>query len=205
MPDLLFAFWMLVALVPSFLAHEYAQAWVARRLGDAGPALGGRLSLDIRRHADPLGTWILPGLVLLLVAAGRFVPPFAYGTPMPFRSRDRGTLVLSVLSGPAANLALAVAAALAARSVPNAVAIEALLVANVSMCVFNLVPLPPFDASLVLARFLPVQAAAFMDRAQPFGAIVILVVFFIFPGPVFAFVETLGNGLCRVLVGGPCL
>lgn len=205
MTDLSFAVWMALGLVPAFLAHEYAQAWTARRLGDAGPALNGRLSLDVRRHADPLGTFILPGLILLLVAAGRFVPPFAYGTPIPFRSRDRRTLVLSVLAGPAANLVLAVVAALAIRVAPGVVAIEMFLVVNVSLFAFHLVPLPPFDASLVLARYLPPQAAEFMDKAQPLGAIVILVVFFIFPGPVFTIVETLGNGLCQVLVGGPCL
>lgn len=205
MPDLLAAIWVLVALVPSFIAHEYAQAWMARRLRDGGPALNGRLSLDIRRHADPLGTWILPGLILLLIAAGQFVPPFAYGTPMPFRPKDRGTLVRSALAGPAANFLLAVCAAVGLRLAPDLDVLAALLVVNVSMCVFHLVPLPPFDASLVLARFLPPPAGEFMDKAQPFGAIIILVIFFLFPGPVFAIVETLGNALCRILVGGPCL
>lgn len=204
MSDLLWAGFLLLGLIPAFLVHAYAQAWTARRLGDPGPALNGRLSFDPRRHADPLGSVILPTLLLLLAASGTFVPPLAYGKPMPFRSRDRRTLTLSVLAGPAANLAMAVIAAAVGRLAPLDI-VWAFLVVNVSMCLYHLIPLPPFDASLVLARYLPPPAGEFMDRAQPFGAVVVLVVFFVFPGPVIGIVEALGNGLCSILVGGPCL
>jgi Zn-dependent protease len=204
------ALYYLVGLTLAFMAHEYAQARAAKVLGDRSAESAGRLSLDPRRHFDPLGTGLLPGLLLLVAAAGvAFVPPFAYGRAMPMDGLrfDRRRYVQATLAGPAATLALAAALALFMRVVgPGELgsAIGHGLVVAVMMTVFQLMPLPPLDGSRVLARFLPPKGADFMDKAQDFGGIVMIVVFFVFGSPVFVVVDAIGNGLCRILVGVDC-
>lgn len=204
------ALYYLVGLALAFLVHEYAQARTAKALGDTSAAAAGRLSLDPSRHFDPLGTGLLPGLLLLVAAAGvAFVPPFAYGKPMPMDGLrfDRRRYVQATMAGPAATLALSAVLAAGLRVAgPGELgsAMARALVVAVMMTVFQLMPIPPLDGSRVLARFLPRKAADFMDQAQAYGGIVMIVVFFIFGSPVFVFVDAIGNGLCRVLVGADC-
>ena len=87
---LLDALFFVVALIPAMAFHELAHGWVAVRLGDPTPRLMGRLSLDLRKHVDPFGTFVVPVLLLLPVLFGR--PGFAFGylKPMPIR-RDQLT------------------------------------------------------------------------------------------------------------------
>lgn len=213
MADLKTALYYLVGLIVGFCSHEFAQAWAASALGDQTPRFKGRATLDPRAHADPLGTYLLPGLLLLVVASGaRFVPPFAYGKPMPIdagRMRNpKRDYVLALLAGPAATFLLAVLAAVALRVVrqgePGAF-FAAVLIVNVMLTVFNLMPIPPLDGSKILARFLPAKAGALMEEMQVYGGLFMLVVFFILHSPVLSLVQALGNGLCRLLVGFPCL
>ena len=204
------ALYYLVGLVLAFLAHEYAQARTAKALGDPSAEAAGRLSLDPRRHFDPLGTGLLPGL-LLLVAAARtsVVPPFAYGKPMPMDGLrfDRGRYVKATLAGPAATLVLAAVLAAWLR-VGGAGeldwAVGRALGAAVMLTVFQLMPIPPLDGSRVMARFLPPKAADFLEQAQAYGGIIMIVVFFIFRSPVLVYVDAVGNGLCRILAGTDC-
>jgi Zn-dependent protease len=101
-----FALYLLVALVPGLVLHEYAHALVADRLGDPSPRRWGRLTLNPRPLVDPFGSLILPGLVLVLVAAGNWslLPVFAYAKPMPLdpsylRNRRRDEMLVT-LAGP---------------------------------------------------------------------------------------------------------
>lgn len=213
MSDLRTALYYLVGLVVAFVAHEYAQALAASRFGDDGARRQGRMSLNPMIHADPLGTYILPALLLLLVAAGKpFVPPFAYGKPMPLESQrmrkpDRD-YILTLLAGPAATLVLAVLGALGLKAVglgEPGIFLARVMVVSVMMTVFQLMPIPPLDGSKILARFLPPKAGLVMDQMQVYGGLFMIAIFFIFGAPVLAIVEGLGNGLCRLLVGFPCL
>ena len=75
--------------------HEYAHAWTAARLGDHSARQWGRMTLNLKPHVDKFGTLLLPGLLLVLVAAGYLLPVFAYARPMPvnpssMRNPDRG-------------------------------------------------------------------------------------------------------------------
>lgn len=205
------ALYYAVGLVVAFLAHEYAQARAAKALGDRSAEAAGRLSLDIRRHFDPLGTAILPGLLLLVaVARANFVPPFAYGKPMPLDGLrfDRKKYAMAILAGPAATLAVAalfaVGLKLAGPGEMGSAFARALVVA-VMMTVFQIMPIPPLDGSRVLGSFLPPKAAAVMEQAQVYGGLFMIGVFFLLGAPVFIFVDALGNGICRVLVGVDCL
>jgi Zn-dependent protease len=158
----------LAVIVPMIIAivfHEIAHGWVARALGDPTAAQLGRLSLNPIKHVDLFGTIILPGMLKLVGA-----PVFGWAKPVPVdfrRLRDpRWGMVLVALAGPGMNIALALLAALAAKvlipMVPGnqAVAFIGLnlinfIQINLFLALFNMIPMPPFDGSRVLAGFLP--------------------------------------------------
>ncbi|MCA1727356.1 MAG: site-2 protease family protein [Actinobacteria bacterium] len=209
-----FAVYLLIWLVPSLTLHEFGHAFMADRLGDRTARNAGRLTLNPIPHADPIGTVFLPAMLLLLVASGRggFLPVFAYAKPTPvnpsnFRDPNRG-IMWSALAGPAVNLLLAVVAALALR-VGSAGELRLFLAAglliNVVLFVFNLMPIPGLDGSKVLARFLPPRAREIYRGLDQYLVLFMLAIFFMFGGPVFAFVSGIGNGLCNILVGFDCL
>jgi Zn-dependent protease len=226
--DLLIAVFLLVWLIPSLTLHEYGHAKMADRLGDRTPRLAGRLTLNPIPHIDPFGTVILPGLLLLLVAFGRTVlPVFAFAKPTPFnpnnfRDPNKGTM-WTAFAGPGVNLILALIAAVLLRILaPDTVAATGLfgsvvptsrvgqflaagLVVNVILFVFNLMPIPGLDGSKVLARFLPDRAREVYRNLDQYLVLFVMVVVFILPGPFFAIVSGLGNGICSLIVGGDCI
>ncbi len=209
--DVLTVLYFIVGLVPGIVLHEWSHGVAADRLGDPTPRAMGRLTLDPRKHIDPFGTVILPGLLLLpwLFGRPRF-PVFGYAKPMPLNPQhlkdpDRQTMWIALV-GPVANLALAVAAALILRVVGNdagelARLLRIFIFVNVLLAVFNIVPLPPLDGSKVLARFLPPRAREVYRSWEPYGALFLLAIFFLLPGPVFAIIDPIVEGLLRLLVG----
>ncbi|TMK86986.1 MAG: site-2 protease family protein [Actinobacteria bacterium] len=206
--------YLAAGLLVAVLIHEYAHAWVAVRLGDRTPKLHGRLTVDPRRHLDPFGSYILPAITLLPILFGKemFFPVFAYAKPQEvnpwsLRKPDRD-VVLIALAGPAANVFLAAVfgalfrAACGAQQVARAAA--AFTVVNVIMAVIHVVPLPPFDGSRILARFLPSRAREVYVSWEPYGALFVIVIFFIFAGPVTGFVNAVGGGLLDAVTGKGC-
>src|SRR5439155_27017399 len=133
----------------------------AERLGDPTATRFGRRTLNPRPHFDPFGSGVLPGLLLILLAANVNLPVFAYAKPMPLnpgnlRNPQRDTLWIS-LAGPLVNLALSVVTALAFRVVSTGdvgLFLVAALRINVVLFVFNLMPIPGLDGARILARFL---------------------------------------------------
>ncbi|HEV8420143.1 MAG TPA: site-2 protease family protein [Actinomycetota bacterium] len=213
--------YLAVGLLIALVAHEYAHAWVAMRLGDYTPKMMRRATLDPRPHVDPFGTLVLPGLLLLpvlfgssLVGGNSLFPVFAYGKPFAvnpwnLRKQDRH-LTLIALAGPAANVILAfVFGALfrLAASGADELArfLAACVIATVIMAVMQLVPVPGLDGSRLIARFLPPRAREVYQNMDQYAALFILLIFFILPGPIFAFVRVIGNGICRLVAGGDCL
>ncbi len=212
MPDFdpLTVLFFVVTLVPAIVLHELAHGLVADRFGDSTPRLMGRLTLNPVKHADPFGTLILPGLLLLPYLFGRGGPVFGYAKPMPvntanLRNPDRKMMVIA-LAGPLTNLALAAVGALVFRLVGfDAGTLTSFLLVwitlNVVLAVFNIMPIPPLDGSKVLAMFLPPRAREVYRSWEPYGALFMLVVFFLFPGAIFAIVNPVVEGLLALLVG----
>ena len=209
--NILTVVWFAVALVPAIVLHEVSHGWVANRLGDHTAKLAGRLTLNPIKHVDPFGTVILPAfLILLNVFAGRPVPVFGYAKPVPYnpqnlRHPDRGAMWIA-LAGPLTNLGLAVIGALALRVVgPVGIRFVEFLVTwilvNAVLAVFNIFPIPPLDGSKVLARYLPSRAREVYRSWEPYGALFLLVIFFVFPGAILGFVDGLVDALLSVLVG----
>jgi Zn-dependent protease len=202
---------LLVALV----CHEYAHAVVAVRLGDQTPRQMGRHTLNPKALVDPFGTYVLPAILLLPVLFGRGVlfPIFAYAKPMPLNPwnlrRPDNHSVWIALAGIGANVALAFAFGGLLRGVGfdagqfSRFLADCLLV-NVIMAAMQIVPIPGLDGGRVVARFLPQRPREVYANLEQYLALFILVVFFIFAGPVFLFVHAIGNGICNVTAGVTC-
>jgi Zn-dependent protease len=211
--SLRFALYLAAGLLVALVIHEYAHALLALRLGDHTPKQNGRLTLNPRPHLDPFGSLLLPGILLLPVIFGnQLFPVFAYAKPQPLnpwalRRQDNDSTWIA-LAGPLANVAVAFIVGFGLRAVTTgelALFLAALLQVNVTLAVLNLVPIPGLDGSRILARFLPARAKEVYTNLDQYLALFILVIFFIIPGPIFAFVRVVGNGICQVVAGGNCL
>ena len=173
--DVKFAIYLAVSLVPSLVLHEYAHAVAADKLGDPTPRRWGRLTLNPKSLIDPFGSIILPGLSLLLVAAG-----------------------------PAANLVLAAVAGMLIRTgLGGEVGLLALafLYVNVFMFVFQLMPVPGLDGAKLLARVLPPHPREVYVSLDQYLVLYMLVIFFLLAGPLLGIVRSLADVLFSLLAG----
>lgn len=180
-----FSIWVLPVLFAITL-HEVAHGWVASKLGDTTAKAQGRLSLNPLRHIDPVGTLLVPGLLLAL---GGFI--FGWAKPVPVNwerlRHPRRDMALVAMAGPLANFAMAFAWALVLRltialpdgftyvSVPLALMGKAGIAINVVLMLLNLLPIPPLDGSRVLSSLLPVRAAIQYGRIEPYGFWILLI------------------------------
>jgi Zn-dependent protease len=184
-------FW-LFAFVVAITVHEASHAWMANRLGDPTPKLMGRLSLNPLVHYDPIGTTLLLVLVVLR-AFGAPVLPFGWAKSVGFdpynlKNPRKDTALIS-LAGPMANLILATILSLILRlgilspfsSVSFLVNILLpVIILNVSLAIFNLLPIHPLDGEKILVGILPKKDALEFDRfMNRFGTLILF--FFIFP------------------------
>jgi Zn-dependent protease len=211
--DIRFALYMAGSLLVGMSVREYARAFTAARLHDPTPRLWGRLTFNPKVWFEPFGTGLLPALVLLLWAVGAsfLPPPVAYGKPAPvdpnyFRNRSRDTVYVS-LAGPLANLALAAVGGMALRAgiVGEAgFAALAFMLTNLSLMIFHLVPIPGLDGARMLALALPPRAAEVYRNADQYLPLIVLVVLFIFAGPMISIVRSLTDSLCTLLSGFTC-
>jgi Zn-dependent protease len=165
--------------------HEYAHARVARWQGDYTAEQLGRVTLNPLAHIDPIGTIVVP-LVLLVSSGGRV--GFGWAKPVPinpfaFKHPRRGVLMVS-LAGPASNICLALAAGIGMRLMGSYTAstelaplygiLYSVTIINLYLAFFNLIPIPPLDGSGVVSSILPVEYAQRYERIGKFGTLLVL-------------------------------
>ena len=204
--------WALPVLLAITL-HEAAHGWVAKYLGDHTARLQGRLSLNPLRHVDPVGTVLLP-IVLLVI--GGFM--FGWAKPVPVDPRNfrkpREHMAIVALAGPMSNFIMAICwmglMALAKQGLattwigyPLSLMAQAGVTINLILMVLNLLPLPPLDGGRIMAGMLKPALALKYARIEPYGFWILLAL--IFTGvlgrvmwPVMSFLESLLRSLFGV-------
>lgn len=197
----------IVILLFSVILHEVAHGLVADELGDPTARFAGRLTLNPIPHIDLFGSILLPAILLAVNS------PFIFGAakPVPVNYGNlrnfKRDMILVALAGPLTNFILAVAAAIVYRALPN-ISIDGremllqVMMLNLVLGVFNLIPIPPLDGSKVLASIL-----GFVDRnlmywmleLERFGFLLIFV--FLFTGLFQVVLIPIVLGLARLLLG----
>lgn len=202
MPDLSTPQLVAVAILPLLFAitvHEVAHGWVAKQFGDPTAQRLGRLTLNPLKHIDPVGTVLVPGLLLLL---GGFI--FGWAKPVPvtwenLRHPKRDMAIVAV-AGPAANLLMALFWAIIARigmhlgssswiGMPMQYMGIFGIEINAVFMVLNLIPIPPLDGGRVAVGLLPGRWAWQLSRLEPYGFFILLAL--------------LASGILGVLIGPP--
>ena len=178
----------ILALIVAVMIHEISHGYVALLCGDTTARDAGRLSLNPIRHVDPIGTVILP--LMLIISNAPFL--FGWAKPVPVnlaRTRNpREAMWLTAIAGPASNMIQALIGVaiyhFAARTgfglLPDAAVVymalgaHAYIVVNVVLMTFNMIPVPPLDGSRVLTALLPKELAAPYMRLESIGFIIII-------------------------------
>jgi len=175
-----------VPVVLAVILHEVAHGWVADRLGDDTARWMGRLTLNPLKHLDPVGTVLIP--LLLLVLHSPFL--FGYARPVPVNfnklRRPKQDMVWVAMAGPATNLILAFISSLLLALVvkgppamdwliqPVSLMCQASIIINMVLCIFNLLPLPPLDGGRIAVGLLPEPISHHLARLEPFGFFIII-------------------------------
>lgn len=174
----------LLPVVFAITVHEVAHGWMAKQYGDKTADQQGRLTLNPLKHIDPLGTLIIPGL--LLISFTGFI--FGWAKPVPVDPRNfknpKKAMMMVALAGPVSNLIMAIAWALVAR-VGVAVNVEffsmpliymgvAGITINLVLALINLLPIPPLDGSRVVSGLLPDYWAWRYNQIERYGFWILL-------------------------------
>lgn len=195
----LYIIYALITIVISLSIHEAMHAYVAHALGDTTAQEMGRLSLNPLKHIDPLTTVVLPIITLIL-----FHVPILAARPVPFNPArvkydEFGSAIIAA-AGPLSNLVLAIISAFLIRLTTSTALfnfLDIFTILNVSLFIFNILPIPPLDGSRVLYAFAPEPLQDFMKQIEPYGLFIIFGL--VLTGVLTTLLISLNNDILRLL------
>jgi Zn-dependent protease len=191
----------MVVLLLAISAHEAAHAWMSYKFGDDTARLLGRITLNPVAHIDPIGTLLIPIMMFIFGHVGgalASIPLIGWGKPTPvnplrWRNKDLANVMVSI-AGILANIIIATIGFVilkvllktgAADQLPESLQepiglfLSYLLIMNVSLAVFNLLPFPPLDGSKVLDTFLPASMRPLMEIFERYGFIILMILIYV--------------------------
>ncbi|MFN2530443.1 MAG: site-2 protease family protein [Pyrinomonadaceae bacterium] len=190
----------MVVLLLAVSAHEAAHAWMSYRFGDDTARLLGRITLNPLAHTDPIGTLLIPivGFVIGAVGGpGLRIPLIGWGKPTPvnplrWHNKDLANVMVSA-AGIMANLLIAIIGFTILKVLlmtgwvfswsesirePILLFLQFLLMMNISLAVFNLLPFPPLDGSKILDTFLPESLRPILSVFEQYGFLILMVLMY---------------------------
>ncbi|HVE55505.1 MAG TPA: site-2 protease family protein [Pyrinomonadaceae bacterium] len=192
----------MVVLLLAISCHEAGHAWMSYKFGDDTAYLLGRVTLNPVAHTDPIGTLLIPAISFMLGAFGGAlgsIPLIGWGKPTPVNPRKWtnykwGNVMVSI-AGVLANLILLIIGIIAAKIMltqgfaildffgqstnPLAILVGDLMLLNLSLFVFNLLPFPPLDGSKILQTFMPESAEPIFTLLEQFGFLILMFLIYI--------------------------
>lgn len=191
-------------MIFSVIIHEIAHGFMADKLGDPTARLQGRLTLNPIKHIDPIGSIVVPLITSLSGFTFGWAKPVIYN-PYNLKDKRKGEFLIA-LAGPLSNIVIAIIFGTIIRfTFVNAVTITPFLeicsyivLINLVLAIFNLIPVPPLDGSKLLFAWLPNQYGQLRTNLETYGPILILfVIFFLWRiiSPLVSFVFSLFTGI----------
>ena len=181
-----------IAILPTLFAivvHEIAHGWVAHRLGDSTAYMMGRLTLNPIKHIDPIGTILVPAVLIFTLGFG-----FGWAKPVPINwhnlKNPKRDIALVAIAGPASNLLMAIAWGIVvklATLLPDSLEMISMplrymglfgILINALLMIFNLIPIPPTDGGRIAVSLLPTRAGILLSKVEPFGMFILIALIF---------------------------
>lgn len=204
----------LIILFGSIILHEVSHGYLAYLMGDPTAKFSGRLSLNPLKHVDPMGTIVIPA-IMLIMSGGSF--SFGYAKPVPINPRnfkdERKGMLITGVAGPLANIGLAIVAGLLTRLLSATPALDSAFLyvvlvllyyttmINLVLAFFNLIPIPPLDGSRVVQRFLPNTLRNSYHALEPYGFVIVVAISIFLPQVFNAYFNYTAMPLLKLLTG----
>jgi len=174
---LLVGLFLFVAIMFSIIIHEIAHGYVAKLFGDNTAYISGRLTINPIKHIDPIGTIVLP--LILLFSGSSFI--FGWAKPVPINPRNfneyKKGMLWTAFAGPLANITIASFLSMLSKTIPMPYYIgyflSNVIIVNLLLAFFNLIPIPPLDGSRILDNFLPYKWSVAYMSMERYGFIII--------------------------------
>ncbi|MDB5239240.1 MAG: peptidase [Candidatus Parcubacteria bacterium] len=191
-------------LIVSVILHEVSHGYMADFLGDPTARLSGRLTLNPIKHIDPMGSIIVPFITSLAGFTFGWAKPVPYN-PYNLKNKRTGEFLIAA-AGPASNLLIALIFGTvlrftvtdAASITPFITIVSYIVIINIVLAVFNLIPLPPLDGSKLLFSILPAQYGRvryFLESYESIFALIVVIFLWQFVSPVVPYIFQLFTGL----------
>ncbi len=191
----------IIILIMSVVIHELSHGYVAELLGDPTPRLQGRLTLNPLKHLDFFGSFIVPIITSMAGFTFGWAKPVQWN-PYNVKNKRWGELMIA-LAGPLSNIFIAIVFGIIIRffghslSIPFITIVSYVIVINIILAVFNLIPLPPLDGSKVLFSILPLQFVQIREVLERYSIFFFLILIFFlwrFVQPIIPFIFRLITG-----------